>query len=142
MGYDIKDVYRLYYESLKFKYGPYDYLYEEFKKLTKQELNSVRADVVSDMEIVNLSPLVYSSIALTFGIVSIALNFGINSPSITDDKYQWVNVAFTVFLWGVIIYSVFRTGRISQGFLGKQRDRVKINRYILCVIEDIEKESV
>lgn len=140
MGYDIKDVYRLYYASLKSKLEPYDYLYEEFKKLTKQELHSIRADVVSDMEIVNLSPLVYSSIALTFGIVSIALNFGINSPSITDDK--WVNVAFMVFLWGVIIYSVFRTGRISQGFLGKQRDRVKINRYILCVIEDIEKESM
>lgn len=111
-------------------------LYRMLSKKSRVEMKSIKAELISDIERNKMVSLNFSALTITASVYILAINYLI-------DYIKGCGISKELSFIFIIILTVALTSGIVKtlvSILDRSKKSVKRDRYILCVIEDIEKE--
>lgn len=126
---ELQDIYRNTTDGKKL----YLDLYKTIKKKDKMGINAIKAELVSEMERGKLLSLVFSALAILISFLTLSINIMIEYIGQLS-KYQIVVYIIVVV---IILVALWYYGKGMSDILIHRQEKAKMNRYILCVIEDV-----
>lgn len=119
----------------KEKNGICNYI-ELLVKKSRIEIKSIKAELISEIERNKMVSLNFSAVTITASTYIVAINYlveYIKGLCIPEE----LSFIFNIFL---ILALTSGVAKVLSSFMSRSKDSVKRDKYILCVIEDIEKE--
>lgn len=111
-------------------------LYRTLNKKSRVEIKSIKAELISEIERNKMVSLNFTALTITASVYILAINYLI-------DYIKGCGISKELSFIIVIFITVVLTSGIVKtlvSLLDRSKKSVKRDRYILCVIEDIEKE--
>ena len=131
--YTQKEVYEVYDRNRK-SVALYSKLYKFLRDMDIIELNSVKADIIADIEIQKEKS---GNITVAFTILNIV--FGLINIFYPLSDLSTIMLSITGLF--VIVLAVGSVVKAYNKITDKRQLKVRRNKYILCVIEDIMNEK-
>lgn len=112
-------------------------LYKAIKKKDRMETNAIKAELVSEMEREKLLSVVFSALAILISFVTLSVNVMIEYIGQLS-KYKIVVFIIVIV---IILVTLWYYGKGMSDMLIHRQEKEKMNRYILCVIEDVSSQK-
>ena len=112
-------------------------LYKAIKRKDRMEINAIKAELVSEMERGKLLSVVFSALAILISFITLSVNVMIEYIGQLS-KYKIVVYIIVVV---IILVTLWHYGKGMSDMLMHRQEKEKMNRYILCVIEDVSSQK-
>lgn len=111
-------------------------LYRTLSKKSRIEIKSIKAELISEIERNKMVSLNFTALTITASVYILAINYLIDYIKVCGISKE-LSFIFNIFITVALTSGIVKT---LVSLLDRSKKCVKRDRYILCVIEDIEKE--